>query len=123
VAHSVAKAALIPLVKALAKALAPRYRVNGVIPGPVLAPLGTPSEELERMRQQTLLKRLGDPADVAQAVEFLLRCDFATGSWVEVTGGSQLWRGQVPPACEPEPDAAPDADGSGGAAGPGGGES
>ena len=98
VAHSVAKAALIPLVKALAKALAPRYRVNGVMPGPVLAPPGTPPAELERMRQQTLLKRLGDPDDVAQAVEFLLRCDFATGSWVEVTGGSQLWRGQVPPA-------------------------
>ncbi|MBV8203020.1 MAG: SDR family oxidoreductase [Acidobacteria bacterium] len=97
-AHSVAKAALIPLVKGLAKALAPRYRVNGVIPGPVLAPPGTPPEELERMRQQTLLKRLGDPDDVAQAVEFLLRCDFATGSWVEVTGGSQLWRGQVPKA-------------------------
>ena len=75
------------------------------------------------MRQQTLLKRLGDPADVAQAVEFLLRCDFATGSWVEVTGGSQLWRGQVPPVCAPETDAAPDADGSGGGAGPGGGES
>jgi pteridine reductase len=98
VAHSVAKAALIPLVKALAKALAPRYRVNGVMPGPVLAPPGTPPAELERMRQQTLLKRLGDPDDVSQAVEFLLRCDFATGSWVEVTGGSQLWRGQVPTA-------------------------
>jgi pteridine reductase len=104
-AHSVAKAALIPLVKALAKALAPRYRVNGVMPGPVLAPPGTPPAELERMRQQTLLKRLGDPADVAQAVEFLLRCDFATGSWVEVTGGSPLWRGQVPaaPAGKQEP--------------------
>lgn len=101
-AHSVAKAALIPLVKALAKALAPKYRVNGVMPGPVLAPADTPAAELERMRQQTLLKRLGDPDDVAQAVEFLLRCDFATGSWVEVTGGSQLWRGQVPAARRPE---------------------
>jgi pteridine reductase len=108
-AHSVAKAALIPLVKALAKALAPRYRVNGVIPGPVLAPADTPPAELERMRQQTLLKRLGDPLDVAQAVEFLLRCDFATGSWVEVTGGSQLWRGQVPPPRVPRAGAPADA--------------
>jgi pteridine reductase len=108
VAHSVAKAALIPLVKALARALAPGYRVNGVIPGPVLAPPDTPPPELERMRQQTLLKRLGDPVDVAQAVEFLLRCDFATGSWVEVTGGSQLWRGQVPPARASEPGAVPE---------------
>ena len=106
-AHSVAKAALIPLVKALAKALAPRYRVNGVMPGPVLARPGTSPAELERMRQQTLLKRLGDPGDVVRAVEFLLRCDFATGSWVEVTGGSQLWRGQVPPARQPEAGGAP----------------
>lgn len=97
-AHSVAKAALVPLVKALAKALAPRYRVNGVMPGPVLAPPDTPPAELERMRQQTLLKRLGNPHHVAQAVEFLLSCDYATGSWVEVTGGSPLWRGQVPGA-------------------------
>jgi pteridine reductase len=94
-AHCVAKAALLPLVKVLAKALAPHYRVNGVMPGPVLPPAGTPPEELERMRERTLLKRLGDPGHVAQAVEFLLRCDFATGSWVEVTGGSQLWRGKV----------------------------
>jgi pteridine reductase len=101
-AHSVAKAALIPLVKALAKSLAPDFRVNGVIPGPVLPPPGAGAAEIDRMRQRTLLKRLGDPADVALAVEFLLRCRFATGSWIEVTGGSQLWRGQLaPPAGAP----------------------
>jgi pteridine reductase len=93
-AHSVAKAALIPLVKALAKSLAPDFRVNGVIPGPVLPPPGAGAAEIDRMRRRTLLKRLGDPSDVALAVEFLLRCQFATGSWIEVTGGSQLWRGQ-----------------------------
>jgi pteridine reductase len=103
-AHSVAKAALVPLVKALAKALAPHYRVNGVMPGPVLPPEGSAPEEVERMRERTLLKRLGSPADVALAVEFLLRCDFATGAWIEVTGGSQLWRGQpAGPAGEREP--------------------
>ena len=100
VAHSVAKAALIPLVQALAKALAPRFRVNGVMPGPVLPPDDLPAEEIERIRRRTLLRRLGSPSHVAQAVEFLLRCDFATGSWVEVTGGSQLWRGQVAAAGE-----------------------
>jgi pteridine reductase len=94
-AHSVAKAALIPLVKALAKSLAPAFRVNGVIPGPVLPPPGAGAAEIDRMRERTLLKRLGDPSDVALAVEFLLRCQFATGSWVEVTGGSQLWRGRT----------------------------
>ncbi len=94
-AHSVAKAAVIPLVKALAKALAPAFRVNGVIPGPVLPPAGTSEEQLAVIREKTLLKRLGGPEHVAQAVEFLLTCDYATGSLVEVTGGAQLWRGQV----------------------------
>jgi NAD(P)-dependent dehydrogenase (short-subunit alcohol dehydrogenase family) len=101
VAHSVAKAALIPLVKVLAKSLAPGFRVNGVIPGPVLPPAGAAAEEIDRMRRRTLLQRLGDPSDVALAVEFLLQCRFATGSWVEVTGGSQLWRGQLAPALPP----------------------
>jgi pteridine reductase len=92
-AHSVAKAAVIPLVKALAKALAPAFRVNGVIPGPVLPPAETSEEQLAVIREKTLLKRLGSPEHVAQAVEFLLTCDYATGSLVEVTGGAQLWRG------------------------------
>ena len=92
-AHSVSKAAVIPLVKALARSLAPRFRVNGVIPGPVLPPSATSAEGLAHIAEQTLLKRLGNPDHVAQAVEFLLTCDYATGSLVEVTGGSQLWRG------------------------------
>ncbi|MDP9121685.1 MAG: SDR family oxidoreductase [Acidobacteriota bacterium] len=95
-AHGVAKAAVLPLVRALAKAVAPRFRVNGVIPGPVLPPEATPPEELSRIAERTLLKRIGSPGHIAQAVEFLLTCDYATGSWIEVTGGSQLWRGQLP---------------------------
>ena len=79
----------------LAKALAPSFRVNGVVPGPVLPPDDMPETELAAILERTLLKRLGDPRHVAQAVEFLLVCDYATGSMVEVTGGSQLWRGSV----------------------------
>jgi pteridine reductase len=94
-AHSIAKAALIPLVKGLARILAPDFRVNGIIPGPVLPPEHTTPAELDRMRERTLLKRLGTPAHVSQAVEFLLRCDYVTGAWIEVTGGSQLWRAQL----------------------------
>lgn len=94
-AHSVAKAALIALVRGLAKALAPQFRVNAVMPGPVLPPDQTPPAERARMAERTLLKRLGSPENVAQALLFLLTCDFATGSVVEVTGGSPLWRGRT----------------------------
>lgn len=94
--HSVAKAALVPLVRSLAKALAPRYRVNGVIPGPVLVPEGTSGEEKASMAKRTLLKRLGTPEDVAEAVAFLMGATFTTGSFIEVTGGSSLWRDGSP---------------------------
>ncbi len=92
-AHSVAKAGLLALVRALAKSLAPHYRVNAVVPGPVLLPDGTPEPEREAIRSRTLLRRLGRPEHVAQAVRFLAECDYATGSALEITGGSQLWRG------------------------------
>lgn len=104
-AHSIAKAGLVALVRGLAKALAPLYRVNAVMPGPVLPPEETSADELEAMAARTLLQRLGRPEHVAQAVLFLLTCDYATGSVVEVTGGSTLWRGSAralpdPPAPE-----------------------
>jgi len=92
-AHSVSKAALLALVRALAKALAPDFRVNAVVPGPVLLPDGTPPEEADAIRSRTLLGRLGSPSHVAQAVRFLLECDYTTGAAIEVTGGSNLWRG------------------------------
>ncbi len=94
-AHCVAKAALLPLVRLLAKALAPAVRVNTVVPGPVLPPEGTPPAERQAMASRTLLGRVGEPDDVAAAVAFLLTDRFATGSVLEVTGGSHLWRGRL----------------------------
>jgi pteridine reductase len=91
-AHGVSKAALLALVNALAKALAPSYRVNAVVPGPVLPPAGTSDEETRRMAARTLLQRVGRPEDVAEAVAFLLGNPFCTGTALAVTGGSHLWR-------------------------------
>lgn len=95
VAHCVAKAALLPLVRLLAKALAPEVRVNAVVPGPVLPEPDSSAEEVAAMERRTLLGRLGDPADVASAVAFLLANPFATGTVLEVTGGAHLWRGNL----------------------------
>jgi NAD(P)-dependent dehydrogenase (short-subunit alcohol dehydrogenase family) len=47
------------------------------------------------MAQRTLVKRLGEPEDVARAVAYLLTARFSTGTLLEVTGGSHLWRGQL----------------------------
>ncbi len=94
-AHSVAKAGLIALVKSMARGLGPAFRVNAVVPGPVLPPEETTATERSAMEERTLVKRLGSPQDVARAVEFLVLTDFVTGASIHVTGGSELWRGKA----------------------------
>jgi pteridine reductase len=90
-AHSVSKAAVEGLVRALAVELAPEVSVNGIAPGTVLLPEGTSEEEAERYAGKVPLKRNGDPGDVAQAVVFLCAGPaFITGQILAVDGGKSL---------------------------------
>lgn len=86
--YCVSKAGVIALTRALAQELAPRLRVNCVCPATVLPPEGHDPEELERIRRQTPLQRLGSPRDVAAAVRFLVDgSDYVTGAVLPVDGG------------------------------------
>jgi pteridine reductase len=89
--YSVSKGALITLTKGLAKALAPEVQVNAVAPGSVLLPEEYGDKEREAIVRGTLLKRIGNPADVANSVLFLLEgSDFITGQVVVVDGGRSI---------------------------------
>jgi pteridine reductase len=90
-AHSAAKAAQAMLTRVLARALAPEVRVCGVAPGPVAVEAG----QEERRAAETLLGRIGDPGDVADAVVYLARADFVTGTSLVVDGGRLLETGRV----------------------------
>lgn len=92
--YSAAKAGLVNLTKSLAQELAPNVRVNAVAPGPVLWPEDN-QEFDETYRQQvvnqTLLKRTGEPEDIAKAVKFLVYdAPFITGHVLAVDGGRHL---------------------------------
>ena len=84
--HCAAKAAQAMLTRVLARALAPEVRVCGVAPGPVAV---EPGQE-QRRAAETLLGRVGSPDDVAEAVLFLVRAPFVTGTSVVVDGGRLL---------------------------------
>jgi pteridine reductase len=84
--HCAAKAAQAMLTRVLARALAPEIRVCGVAPGPVAV---EPGQE-ERRAAETLLGRIGTPEDVAEAVLYLTRAPFMTGTSVVVDGGRLL---------------------------------
>lgn len=89
--YCVSKAGVIALTKALAVELAPKVQVNCVAPGPVLMPVGFSKKEARKVKGLTLLKRIGTPHDVAQAVLFFIEgTEFATGSTLFVEGGELL---------------------------------
>lgn len=94
IVYSVAKAGLVTLTKSLAHELGPDVRVNAVAPGPVMWPEDNPQfDEVYRQRviSQTLLKRIGEPNDVAKAVRFLIQdAPFITGQIIAVDGGRSL---------------------------------
>ena len=93
VVYSVAKAGLAALTRSLARELAPEVRVNAVAPGPILWPEDSSFDEVSRQRiiSHTLLKREGEPDDIAKAVLFLLaEATYVTGETIRVDGGRHI---------------------------------
>ncbi len=93
--YSASKAGLIGLAKALAKEVGPSgVRVNAVAPGVINTDMNARLSEsdMQSLRDETPLRRAGEPADVARAIEFLLsdESSFITGQVLGVDGGFGL---------------------------------
>jgi pteridine reductase len=92
--YSVAKAGLVALTRGLAQELAPQVRVNAVAPGVIIWPEGaewSDDEQRRRIVAHTLLKREGEPDDIARAVQFLLGdAPYITGQVIAVDGGRSV---------------------------------
>lgn len=91
-AYSSAKAAIIGLTKALAKELGPSgINVNCVAPGVIATEMlsNLSPSDLEALREETPLGRLGTPHDVAELVSFLAsdKASFITGQVISPNGG------------------------------------
>ncbi|HVC87626.1 MAG TPA: SDR family oxidoreductase [Gaiellaceae bacterium] len=88
--HCAAKAAQAMLTRVFARALAPEVRVCGIAPGPV----AVAEDQEERRAAETLLQRVGSPADVAEALVYLARAGYVTGTTLVVDGGRLLKSGR-----------------------------
>ncbi len=88
--YTVSKAALESLTRILARALAPKIRVNAIAPGLVLQSDIVPADEWERLIKRVPLKRAARPEEIASALEFLLTNEYMTGQTIVVDGGYSL---------------------------------
>jgi NAD(P)-dependent dehydrogenase (short-subunit alcohol dehydrogenase family) len=96
-AYCASKAALIALVKAMALDYGPAIRINAICPGPVDTPLiwdsakafENPETIVQQTAQNTVMKRLGTPEDIASLILFLVsdEASWITGAAYTIDGG------------------------------------
>jgi 3-oxoacyl-[acyl-carrier protein] reductase len=90
--YAASKAGVIMLTRRLALELAPHIRVNAVAPGIIESRPGWTEDTRKRLGAVSLLKRVGTPEAIANAVVFLASDDAAsiTGHVLNVDGGVVL---------------------------------
>lgn len=96
--YGATKAGIAAYTRYLAEELAPRgIRVNNIAPGVIRAPMSPSMARVsggeEISAGHAMLKRIGEPEEVAEAVEFMLspRASFITAQTLLVDGGVVAW--------------------------------
>lgn len=90
VAYSTSKAALNGFTKALAKELGPsNIRVNAIAPGIINTDMNNylSNEELESIKEEIPLERIGETIDISKCVEWLIKDNYTTGQIISINGG------------------------------------
>ena len=92
-AYSASKAGIIGFTKSLAKELGPsNIRVNAIAPGAILTDMNNDLSEEEKaeVASEIPLNRWGEPNDVADVVEMVIKCKYINGETIVVDGGWSL---------------------------------
>lgn len=90
VLYSITKAGMNGLTKALAKELGPSgIRVNAIAPGIINTEMCNEftSEEIEAIKQEIPLEKIGEPHEIAKCVNWLLEDTYTTGQVISINGG------------------------------------
>lgn len=92
VAYSASKAGMIGFTKALAKEVGPSgINVNAIAPGVIMTDMmkDFDQSDIDYLKDETPLMRLGQPEDIANLVSFLVsdKADFITGQVLASNGG------------------------------------
>ncbi len=100
ISYTLSKAGLWTLTQAMAMALAPRIRVNGIGPGPTLPSPRQSAEQFAKQQAGVPLKRGATPEEIAEAVRFIVANGAMTGQMIALDGGQHL--GWAQPGAPPQ---------------------
>jgi NAD(P)-dependent dehydrogenase (short-subunit alcohol dehydrogenase family) len=99
--YAVSKAGLWAATRMLAQGLAPRIRVNAIAPGPTLRSIHQSQAEFDAETGSVLLGHGATPAELGQALAYLIDARSVTGQMIAVDGGQHLaWR--TPDVTDPD---------------------
>jgi NAD(P)-dependent dehydrogenase (short-subunit alcohol dehydrogenase family) len=89
--YTLSKFALAALTELAARALAPRaIRVNGIAPGLMMRSSGQSEENFEAMHGDNPLRRGVEPADIVEALRYLIGAEAVTGQVITVDSGHRF---------------------------------
>lgn len=88
--YSISKAGLESMTMVLARAFAPRVRVNAIAPGLVLHSDIVSQDRWDTLVDRLPLKRPAEMSEIAAALEFLVKNEYVTGQTIVVDGGYSL---------------------------------
>jgi len=91
--YTIAKMGLWAFTQTAAQGLAPDIRVNAIGPGPTLIGARQSAAHFAAQRQNTVLERGANPADIVAALGFILESPALTGQLLCMDGGQHLaWK-------------------------------
>ena len=88
--YTLSKMGLWNVTQLLARALAPRIRVNAVGPGPTLQSVHQSAEDFAHETSEVLLKREVKPQDISRGVLFIIQSPTMTGQMIALDSGQHL---------------------------------
>lgn len=95
VAYCTAKAGILGFTRAMAREVGPAIRINAIAPGPIDTPMVAPhatDEWVEARTRDSVIHRLGRPAEIGPAVAFLVGpgAELIHGQTLHLNGGGVL---------------------------------
>jgi len=89
--YSVAKAGLVSLTRAMARALSPEVQVNAIAPGTILFVENMSEEAKQKLIKNIPAHRTGAVAELLETIDFLISSvDYITGQTIVLDGGRSL---------------------------------